>query len=74
MLFCGGDEWGPRFSFAVWASWAAWVDNCWCVTRFLVLGFVLAVFGSFRLGCFVRGLFVLYFGYVCLVDYPFDLP
>jgi len=72
VLLCGSNEWGPRFFLSVWASRAAWVDNCWCVACFLVLGLVFAVFGSFRLGCFVRGLFVLYFGYVGLVDYSFD--
>ena len=64
-------DWCPRFSvLTVWASWAARVDNSWCVAYFLAGGFVFAIFWSFGPFCFVWGVFS-----CCCRDVTFaDLP
>jgi hypothetical protein len=57
VLFVPGD-WCPKFSaWTVWASWAARVDNSWCVASFLVSGFALAIFWLFGSFGFVWGIF-----------------
>jgi hypothetical protein len=69
VLFGRGDG-CPKFSaLTVWASWAARVDNSWCMACFLVSGLVFAIFWSFGLFGFVWGVFS------CRGDVAFaDLP
>ena len=55
-MLSGWGDWCPRLSvLTVWASWAARVNNSWCVAYFLVGGFVFTVFGSFGPLSFVWG-------------------
>ena len=73
MLSRWGD-WCPKFSaLAVWASRATWVDNCWCVAYFLVGRFVFAIFQSFRLSGFVRGVLSVCCRGVAFANFPSNL-
>ena len=73
MLSVWGD-WRPRLSvLTVWASWAARVDNSWCVACFLADGFVFTVFRSFGPFGFVWGVFSCCCGNVAFADFPPDL-
>jgi hypothetical protein len=73
-VLSGWSDWRPKFSaLAVWASRAAWVDNCWCVAYFLVGRFVFAVFGSLGPSGFVRGVFSVCCGGVTFADFPSNL-
>ena len=66
-MLSGWGDWCPRFSvLTVWASWAARVDNNWCVAYLLVGGFVFTVFGSFGPLGFVWGVF-----FCCCEDVTF---
>ena len=68
-------DWRPRFSvLTVWASWAARVDNSWCVAYFLAGGFVFAIFWSFGPFGFVWGIFSCCRGDVAFADLSSDSP
>ena len=72
MLSVRGD-WGPRLSvLTVWASWAARVDNSWCVACFLGDGFVFTIFRSFGPFGFVWGVFSCCHRDVTFADFPPD--
>ena len=66
-MLSGRVDWCPRLSvLTVWASWAARVDNSWCVAYFLVGGFVFTIFGSLGPFGFIWGVF-----FCCCEDIAF---
>ena len=69
----GQGDWCSRLSvLTVWASWAARVDNSWCMAYFLVGRFVFAVFWSFGPFGFVWGVFPCCCGDVAFADLSSD--